>query len=81
MTTLRKLTLSIDQTVIERARRYSERHGTSISRLVTNYLAQLEDEKRATKRDSATVRRLRGVLPPEAHIEEYHEHVERKYRR
>jgi len=80
MATLRKLTLSIDENVIKGARRYSERHGISISRLVTNYLAGL-GEAAETDAISPTVRRLRGILPPTASVDQHREHLEEKYGR
>jgi hypothetical protein len=75
---LRKLTLSIDEKVIKRARRYSRRHNVSISRLVTNYLAGLDEPKRGLP-TSRTVNRLRGILPSDASVEEYQAHLQRKY--
>jgi predicted HicB family RNase H-like nuclease len=33
-----RLTLSIDHRVIERAKKYAARHGTSVSQLVEEYL-------------------------------------------
>jgi hypothetical protein len=80
MATLRKLTLSIDEKVIKQARRYSRRHKVSISRLVTHYLAGLADTER-DPRLSRTVRRLRGILPPAATVEEHRRHLEKKYDR
>jgi hypothetical protein len=79
MGNLRKLTLSIDEGVIRRARRYSRRHNVSISRLVTNYLAGL-DEPARTLPTSRTVNRLRGILPANVSVEEHREHLEKKYR-
>jgi hypothetical protein len=79
MGNLRKLTLSIDASVIERARRYSRRHNVSISRLVTNYLAGLVEPKRSVP-TSRTVNRLRGILPAAVTVEEHREHLEKKYR-
>jgi hypothetical protein len=79
MSNLRKLTLSIDESVIKRARRYSQRHNVSISRLVTNYLAGLDEPQRALP-SSRTVNRLRGILPSEVTVHEHLEHLEKKYR-
>lgn len=36
MASRKKLTLSVDERVVEDARRYSRRHNTSISQLVSN---------------------------------------------
>ena len=79
MATLRKLTLSIDENVIERARQYSKRHGVSISRLVTNYLAGLGARSKADA-ISPSVRRLRGILPPDTSVERHKKYLEDKYR-
>ncbi len=78
MSSRKKLTLSVDEAVIERARRYSRRHKTSISQLVSNYLSNLDAPDEETEY-SPTVRRLLGILPTEASLEEYHEHLEEKY--
>lgn len=76
----KKLTLSVDEQVIERARRYSRRHKTSISQLVSNFLAQLDaDEGERTY--SPTVRRLIGILPSDTSVEQYHRHLEEKHLR
>ena len=44
----KKLTLSVDEAAIQRARRYSKRHGTSVSELVSRFLASLDDEADTT---------------------------------
>ena len=80
MATLRKLTLSIDENVIERARQYSKRHGVSISRLVTNYLAGL-GERGQRDAISPSVRRLRGILPPDTSVEQHKTYLEEKHHR
>jgi len=67
MPSKKKLTLSVDERVIERARRYSTRHNTSISQLVTSYLSQLDAPSEANlaeaSRDSPE-RHFGGRLPP-----------------
>ena len=76
----RKLTLSVDETVIESAHEYSAAHGTSISQLVTDFLAGLGAG--GERREYApTVRRLIGVLPPDVDVEEYRRHLDAKYGR
>jgi len=78
MATRKKLTLSVDAKIIERAHRYSQRHNTSISQLVSDYLAQLA-EAGPHASYSPTVRRLIGILPSDVSVDEYHGHIERKY--
>jgi hypothetical protein len=80
MANLRKLTLSVDERVIRRAHRYSRRHNTSISKLVTSFLSQLGSDEEGLKRFSPTVERLRGILPPETSVTQYRDHLERKHR-
>ena len=77
MSSKKKLTLSVDEQVIERARRYSARHKTSISQLVTTYLSRLDSP--SDLEFSPLVRRLRGILPHDVEIEEYHRYLEEKY--
>lgn len=64
MKTTSKLTLSIDPAVVARARRYAKGRGTSISRLVENYLAAMTPRESEVVEESATpvLRQLTGVL-------------------
>ena len=72
-----KLTLSIDADTVKKAKRYVAAHGTSLSRLLTQYLASLPDE--TAQALPARVSRLAGVLPPQADIEEYKAHLHSKH--
>jgi hypothetical protein len=80
MTSRKKLTLSVDERVIEEARRYSRRHDTSISQLVSNYLTRLARSDRDA-RYSPTVRRLMGILPGDVSTEDHRRHLEEKHSR
>ncbi len=73
---IKKLTLSVDENVIEKARRYSAEHKTSISRLVTHFLSNLPSGDR---RYSPAVQRLIGLLPTDVLVSEYHDHLDEKY--
>ena len=77
MSSKKKLTLSVDEEVIERARRYSHEHNTSISQLVSTYLSQLDSP--SDRELSPLVRRLLGILPSDVSIDEYREHLEKKH--
>ena len=77
MPSKKKLTLSVDERVIERARRYSTRHNTSISQLVTSYLSQLDAPSETNL--APWVQRLRGILPSNISVEDYRRHVEEKH--
>ena len=71
----KKLTLSVDEAVIRRAKRFSKRNETSVSRLVSEFLASLEDDEAVS---TPVVSRLRGVLPPSATRDEFRAHLEVK---
>jgi len=75
----RKLTLSVEEGAIRRARRYSERHGTSVSELVSRFLDSLGDDE--VGGPTPIVSRLRGILPRETSVDDYHRHLEKKHAR
>lgn len=72
-----KLTLLIDKAAAARAKRYSKRHRTSVSRLVTQMFAGLPDDGDASL--PPTVRRLVGVLPKTISVQEHQRHLRKKY--
>lgn len=72
-----KLTLSVDPTVVERAKRFSRRNQTTVSELVQNFLGSLEDSEEAA---TPVVSRLRGVLPSTVSREDYSDHLDEKHR-
>ena len=72
-----KLTLSIDADTVKKAKRYVAAHGTSLSRLLTQYLASLPDDARQAL--PPRVSRLAGILPPQTDIEEYKAHLHSKH--
>jgi len=77
MSSRKKLTLSVDERVIERARRYSAEHNTSISRLVTDYLRRLDAPSDAAL--ASWVQRLRGILPSDTSVDDYRRDLEEKH--
>jgi hypothetical protein len=77
MSAKKKLTLSVDEDVIEQARRYSRQHNTSISQLVTTYLRHLDSP--SDQEFSPLVQRLRGILPSDTSLDEYRKHLEEKH--
>ena len=84
-----KLTLSVDEAVVERAKKFARRRGTSVSALVERYLDVLAQPKGAlTPGDSATLpplppvtARLAGLLRgAQVNRESFRRHLEEKYR-
>ncbi len=58
-----KLTLSLDSKVIERAKRYSQKKGTSLSKLVEDYFNKLTQGAKVQKKLSS-LRELKGIGGP-----------------
>ncbi|OGI53010.1 MAG: hypothetical protein A3B81_04775 [Candidatus Muproteobacteria bacterium RIFCSPHIGHO2_02_FULL_65_16] len=73
-----KLTLLIEKSTAARAKRYSKRHRTSISRLVSHMLAKLPNDEDAGL--TPGVRRLVGLLPRTVSVEEHRRHLRGKYK-
>ncbi len=76
-----KLTLRLDNRLIEYAKEYSDRTGKSVSRIVADLFEIIKNEK--LKKDtglSPTVSSLRGVLKGKKITErDYKKYLEEKY--
>ena len=77
-----KLTLSVDQAVVKRAKRYASQRGTSVSQLVERYLEMLaRPAPRGDENVTPLLKKLRedfkGVT---LDVSQYHKYLERKYR-
>jgi hypothetical protein len=73
-----KLTLSVDEKVVRGAKRYAAARGTSVSRLVEQYLDLLSKPPRSDDQ-TPVLRLLRGSgrgVSADAHLR----HLSRKYR-
>ena len=78
---MRKLTLSVEEDVIERAKRYAEKRGTSVSRLVQTFLDDLSAPRANKQELSPIARRLHGALRGARTSKKDHlDHLARKYR-
>jgi hypothetical protein len=74
-----KPTLSVDRAVVERAKRFAESRGTSVSALIERYLDLLTRELPGGE-DPPVLARLRGVLR-NGDSEAFRRHLEDKYLR
>ena len=75
-----KLTLTVDEQVVVRAKQYAAERGTSISALVESFLDLIVNPPRPTS-PTPILDRWKGVLAGKEFDEEaQHEHWERKYR-
>lgn len=73
-----KLTLSIDERIVARAKKFAASRGLSVSKLVEQYLDVVSRPPRAAE-DTPVLARLRGTLTG-AEAEEHRAHLRRKYR-
>jgi hypothetical protein len=73
-----KLTVRVPRGLLDGAKRYAREHNTSLTRLVSAYLRQL-NEPSDHLAQAPTVRRLSGILSPDALVADYHAYLEEKY--
>ena len=75
-----KLTLRLEEQLVENAKRYAKQSGKSLSRMVADYFLQFEEQVQAHSLPPITVS-LKGALASLATIDEadYHAYLERKY--
>src|ERR1700733_4286752 len=74
-----KLTLSVDDSVISRAKRYAKKQGVSVSKMVEAYLAAVAEPPSHVPADTPILRSVRGVLK-NADVKHYKRHLTHKYR-
>jgi len=75
-----KLTLSIDERVVDRAKRYAKRRGTSVSRVVETMLALVSQPETERAAGAAPVlARLRGSMK-RGSVADYRRYLRRKHR-
>ena len=77
--TKERLNLRVDAEALERGREYAIRHETSLSRLVSEFLASLPADETPMTDLSPTVRRRLGVASGPADREAWRRHPEEKY--
>ena len=74
-----KLTLSVDERVVVRAKRYAKQRGVSVSRMVEAYLTAVAEPSSPVRRNAPILRSLRGSLA-KADLTGYRKHLAAKYR-
>lgn len=76
-----KLTLNIDQNVIEEAKFYAKNNSVSLSKLIENYLSSLTKKNEEKSKVSPLVESLTGVISLESndYKKEYSDYLAKKY--
>lgn len=72
-----KVTLTVDEAVVERAKRFAEQRNTSVSALVERFLRLLVEPPEIEL--TPTVAQLKGIARG-ADPDDYHRYLEKKYR-
>ena len=77
-----KLTLSVEGVVVKRAKRYAAKRGTSVSRLVEQYLDLVSRPAPGEEEElTPLLKRLRAEMKGvSVDVADYHRYLERKYR-
>jgi len=73
-----KLTLSVDNRVVSRAKQYAKRRGVSVSEMVEAYLSAVAEPTFPAAGAAPILRSVRGILK-DADIGEYRKHLAAKY--
>jgi len=76
-----KLTLRMDDSLIESAKHYSARNGKSVSQIVADYFTMIKNEKLDNREQlTPAVRALKGILSDTgASEDDYFKHLEEKH--
>jgi len=77
-----KLTLSINEAVVRRAKQYAHAHGRSLSKVIEQYLSYVTQDERSPADVTEKVARLSDTLPPSfAERDLKYEYLAEKYLR
>jgi hypothetical protein len=74
-----KLTLSVNDAVVTRAKRYAKQKGTSVSAMVEIYLSSIAEPHSHFHTATPALRALRGSLK-KANLTDYKRHLDAKYK-
>ena len=79
-----KLTLKLEQDIIEKAKDYAKNHRTSLSKIIENYLQKLTNNTQGNKHEiTPLVKSLTGILQISEELDVkkgYSDFLENKYK-
>ncbi|PCE63884.1 DUF6364 family protein [Sediminicola luteus] len=79
----KKLTLSLDQAIIENAKKYAKSNNISLSKLIESYLSSLIKQKKESTHITPLVESLSGVISLDEDFDikdEYGKYLIEKYK-
>ncbi len=74
-----KLTVRISRDIINNAKRYAAENNTTLTKLIEAYLRSIPAPH--SLEDAPIVRRLSATLSPGVTVQDYKDHLEKKYGR
>lgn len=74
-----KLTVRIDQDLLNNLKQYASSNHTTLTNLINAYLQHIPDQN--TGKHTVVVNQLSGVLSQDLSVEGYKNHLEEKYAR
>ena len=78
-----KLTIKLEQNIIQKAKGYAKTHGTSLSKIIENYLQKITNDNEEKEKITPLVKSLSGIidLPKDFnHKKEYSDFLVNKYK-
>jgi hypothetical protein len=72
-----KLTVRVSRASLENAKRYATENNTTLTKLIEAYLRRIPAHP--SLEDAPIVQRLIGTLPPNITIQDYKDHLDKKY--
>ncbi|NOX86199.1 MAG: hypothetical protein GXO86_09590 [Chlorobi bacterium] len=78
-----KLTIRMEDSIIERAKQYAKKHNVSLSKIIESYLNSLTQQKKGENEITPLVKKLSGVidLPDDFdYKKEYSDYLMEKYK-
>lgn len=72
----KKLTLSLDKSIIERAKSYAKENNISLSKLIESYLSSITKPSSRKEEISPLVKSLSGVITMEKDFDEKKEYTD-----
>ena len=73
-----KMTVRVPKPLLEQAKRYAQRHETTLTRLIITYLSHLESDQDSDDLSPA-VKRVSGSLSQDVSLEDYRQFLDKKY--
>lgn len=77
-----KLTLKLESTVIDEAKKYAKKNKTSLSRMIENYLKSVTGKSDTSEQITPLVKSLSGIINLESpeYKKDYKDYLSEKYK-